>query len=108
MNRNKFAFSFAWVAALLVATPATGQLVGFPVFAVPTGDADGSTAVAAQFTRGLNSDSGENRGFAAYGVRSMEMISFNVAVGYLPGDISEATFGGQVSYKLIGESGGGR
>ena len=101
MSRNKFAFSFAWIAALLVATPATGQLVGFPVFAVPSGDGDASNTVAAQWNRGLNSDSGENGGFAAYFVRSTEMVSFNVAVGKLIGDIGEFTFGGQASYHLV-------
>ena len=101
MSRNKFAFSFAWIAALLVATPATGQLVGFPVFAVPSGDGDASNTVAAQWNRGLNSDSGENGGFAAYFVRSTEMLSFNVAVGKLIGDVGEFTFGGQASYHLV-------
>jgi len=105
MNQHRFAFSFALIAALLVAVPATGQLVGVPVFAIPSGDGDASTTVALQWLRGLNSDSGEESGFAAYGVRSMERISFNVAVGRLIGDVDEFTFGGQVAYHLLRDGG---
>ncbi len=105
MNQHRFAFSFALIAALLVAVPATGQLVGFPVFAIPSGDGDASTTVALQWSRGLNSDSGENPGYVAYGVRSMERISFSVAVGRLIGDIDEFTFGGQVAYHLLSDGG---
>jgi hypothetical protein len=105
MNQHRFAFSFALIAALLVAVPATGQLVGYPVFAIPSGDGDASTTGALQWVRGLNSDSGENAGFAAYGVRSMERISFAVAVGRLIGDMDAVTFGGTAAYHLLRDGG---
>ena len=105
MNQHRFAFSFALIAALLVAVPATGQLVGYPVFAIPSGDGDASTTGALQWVRGLNSDSGENAGFAAYGVRSMERISFAVAVGRLIGDIDAFTFAGTAAYHLLRDGG---
>ncbi len=103
MNRTKFAFSFA-CAALLVARPAVGQLVGFPVFAVPSGEAEASTAVAGQFTRGLNAESGEDVGWAGYVSRSMELVSFNVAGGYVMGDVATYTVGAQAAVHLLRNS----
>lgn len=103
MNRTKFAFSFA-CAALLVATPAVGQLVGFPVFAVPSGEAEAEIALAGQWARGLNFESGENGAWAGYVVRSAELVSVNLAGGYVMGDVSSFTYGAQVAVHLLRNS----
>ena len=54
MNQRKFVFSFAWIVALLVATPAMGQLTNFPVTSLPPGSAYGTTSIGAAFgSRGV-------------------------------------------------------
>ncbi len=103
MRQRNFVFAFASVAALLlVAVPATGQLVGdFPVFAVPSGGEEASTVVAVQFARGLNATSRDNSSWAAYGVRSMRRFSVSAAVGYVAGQIKTPTIGGQAAFHLL-------
>ncbi len=101
MNRNSYAFSIAWIATLVLAAPAVGQLVGFPVFSVPYGDADGSTAFAAQFATGLNDDSGTNVAWGGALVRSMARVSFSAAGGYVVGDVDQATVGAQVALHVL-------
>ena len=76
MSQPKFVFSFALIAALLVAAPAMGQLLNHPVQALPLGDAAGSTFVGAEFARGLNDDSKERSSFAVGVGRAMERVSF--------------------------------
>ena len=46
MSKTKSVFSIA-VVALLVATPAMGQLLNYPIVALPAGDADGATSIGA-------------------------------------------------------------
>jgi hypothetical protein len=104
MKQSKFAFSLAWLAVLLIAAPATGQLVGFPTFAVPSGGDDAAIAVAGQFSRGLNTDSGENNAFGAYVIRSSRMVSFNVAGGSIRSGVGEFTYGAQVALHLVRNS----
>ena len=101
MSRTRFAFSIA-VVALLVATPATGQLVNFPVLAM--GPGDGVTAVGAGYGRGLNDQSGKLDAFGVGVSRSMEMVSFGVAAGYvfsgITGVDNEVALSGRVAYHL--------
>ena len=105
MNQNKFGFSIACIAAaaLLVATPAMGQLVNFPVLALAPGDADGNTSVGAGWGRGLNDQSGKLNLIGAGVVRSMEMVSFGISGGYLlqdtPAD-NEVALAGSLAYHL--------
>ena len=105
MNQNKFGFSIACIAAaaLLVATPAMGQLVNFPVLALAPGDADGNTSVGAGWGRGLNDQSGKLNLIGAGVVRSMEMVSFGISGGYLlqdaPAD-NELALAGSLAYHL--------
>ena len=75
MSQQKFAFSFTLLAALLVATPAMGQLGGAPVLAIAYGDSDPANNVALQWGRGLNSDSGETGIWTLGYTRSMQRIS---------------------------------
>ena len=102
MIKTRFVFSFA-VVALLVATPAMGQLPGFPVLALSTGDADGATSVGAGYGRGLN-DQSEKQNAIGVGVgRAMEQISFGVFGSYLLGQGSadnEIGLAGAVAYHL--------
>lgn len=105
MTQRKLAsFVSCIAAALLLATPAMGQLVGFPVLALPSGDADGATSVGAAFARGLNDNSGKQNGFAAGVVRAMEMVSFGVSGGYVASDTDELTLGGRVGYHVLSET----
>ena len=100
MNKTRFVFSIA-VVALLVATPAMGQLNNFPILALPAGDADGATSIGAGWGRGLNESTGKLNSFVIGAARAMESVSFGVSGGYvvdvLP-DVSEITFGGSVAY----------
>ncbi len=104
MSRPRFAFSFVWVTALLVATPALGQLLNHPVMALPVGDAEGATFVGAQFARGLNDNSGKDNSFAAGVGRAMERVSFSGLVGYVASDIEELTLGANVGVHLLTDS----
>ena len=105
MNKTRFVFSIA-VVALLVATPAMGQLSNFPVLALPAGDADGATSIGAGWGRGLNDSSGKLNSFVLGAARAMESVSFGIIGGYVvdagideaAAATSEITFGGSVAY----------
>lgn len=102
MSRTRFAFSIA-VVALLVATPATGQLTNFPVLALSPGD--GVTSIGAGWGRGLNDDSGKMNAFGVGVRRSMETVSFSVAGGYVldatgADTDGKTTFAGAIAYHL--------
>lgn len=103
MPKTRFVFSIA-VAALLVATPAMGQLNNFPVLALPGGGADGANSVGAGWGRGLNDTSGKNNSFGAGVIIAREMVSFAVNGAYVAdvgaANDSEITFGGTVAYNL--------
>lgn len=101
MRQRNFVFAFASIAALLMAVPASGQLVGLPVFAVPSGGEEASTAFAAQFGRGLNANPVDNSAWAAYGVRSMRRFSVSLGLGYVAGEVKEATYGGQAAFHIF-------
>ena len=104
MSQPKFVFSMAWIAALVMATPATGQLVEFPVLGLPSSDGDPFTTFTLQLAHGLNLDSGQNGGRGAYVIRSMQRVSLSVASGYLTDEIGEFTFGGQAAFHLAGNA----
>ena len=99
MNQPKFVFSFAWIAALLVAAPAMGQLLNHPVHSLPA--ADGATFVAAQGARGFNDNSNKQSSFAAAVGRSMERVSFAGMVGYVGTDTDELTLAAAVAVHLL-------
>lgn len=82
MNHRTFVFSLAWIAALLMAAPAMGQLLNHPVEALPLGDAVGTTFAGTQYARGLNDNSGK---FSSFGIgvgRATERVSFMGMAGY--------------------------
>ena len=102
MTQPKFASLFACMtAALLIAAPAMGQLINFPVLALAPGGADGATSVGAGFGRGLNDDSGKQTSFGAGVARGMERVSFGVAGGYVATDTDELTLAGRVAGHLL-------
>ena len=103
MNQHKSVFSFAWIAALLVATPAMGQLLNHPVQALPAGDAAGTTFVAAQSARGLNDNSGKQNSFAAGVGRAMEKVSFMGMAGYVASDTDQLTLGANAAVHLLSD-----
>ncbi len=109
MSKTRFVFSIA-VVALMVATPATGQLLNFPVLALAPGDADGVTSIAGGWGRGLNDESGKLNAFGIGVRRGMEKISFGVAVGYVLSDTaaflpsSEVSLSGAVGYHVINDA----
>ena len=104
MNQSKFAFSMACLTALLVATPAAGQLINFPVLALPQGPADGATTIGAGFGRGLNDNSGKQSSIVAGVTRSMERVSFGVAGGYVATDTDEVELAGRVGVHLLSDA----
>ncbi len=90
-------------AALLVATPAMGQLLNHPVQALPAGDAAGATFFGAQFARGLNDDSGKQSSFAAGVGRATDRVSFMGMGGYVATDTDELTLGANVAVHLLSD-----
>ncbi len=108
MNQHKFVMSFAWIAALLVAAPAMGQLANHPVQALPLGDAAGSTFVAAQYARGLNTNSLERNSFAVGVGRATEKVSFMGMAGYVLdygfAASNELTLGANAAVHLLSDS----
>ncbi len=103
MTQRKFALSFAWIAALLVAAPATAQLLNHPVMALPAGPAAGSTFVGAEYARGLNDNSGKFNSFGVGVGRAMERVSFMALGGYIMGDLDEVTLGASVAVHLLSD-----
>ena len=104
MTQPKFASYFACLAAaLLIATPAAGQLINFPVLAMAPGGADGSTSIGAGFARGLNDNSGKQSAIGAGITRGMEKVSFGVSGGYVMTDTDALTLAGRVGVHLVTE-----
>ena len=101
MRKTRFVFSIA-VAALLVATPAMGQLLNYPITALPAGDADGATSIGAGWGRGLNEDSGKLNAFGVGITRAMETVSFSVAGVYV--NSSDIGLGGRLAYNGLAEN----
>ena len=101
MNQHKFAFTFAWIAALMVATPAVGQLHNFPVQSLPQGPAAGNLFVATQFARGLNDNSFKQNSFAAAVGRSMERVTVAGAAGYVASDTDALTLAASVAVHML-------
>ena len=100
MNKRVFALSSTWIAALLVATPALGQLLEFPVYSLPAGDADGATFAGVTFARGINDNSGKQNAFGGGIGRAMERVSFIGLVGYVASETEEVTLGANVALNL--------
>ena len=109
MSKTRFVLSIA-VVALMVATPAMGQVLNVPVLALAAGDADGVTSIGAGFARGLNEDSGKLNAIAVGVSRGMEKVSFGVSAGYILSDTakglasSEISVAGKVAYHVINDS----
>ena len=104
MAQHRLVSSFAWIAALLTATPTLGQLLNHPVQALPVGDAAGTTHFfGVQWARGLNDDSGEVNSFAAGVGRAMERVSFMAMGGYVASDLDELTLGANVAVHLLSD-----
>lgn len=105
MTQHKFASFFACLAAaLMIATPAMGQLINFPVLALAPGDADGTTVIGAAFARGLNDNSGKQSAFGAGFARGMERVSFGAAGGYVATDFDELTLAARIAVHLLSDS----
>ena len=101
MRKTRFVFSIA-VAALLVATPAMGQLLNYPITALPAGDADGAISIGAGWGRGLNEDSGKLNAFGVGITRAMETVSYSVAGVYV--NSSDIGLGGRLAYNGLAEN----
>jgi len=101
MRKTGFVFSIA-VAALLVATPAMGQLTNYPVTVLPAGDADGATSIGAGWGRGLNEDSGKLNAFGVGITRAAETVSYSVAGVYV--NSSDIGLGGRLAYNGLAEN----
>ena len=101
MRKTRFVFSIA-VAALLVATPAMGQLLNYPIVALPAGDADGATSIGAGWGRGLNEDSGKLNAFGAAVTRAAETVSWQLAGAYV--NSSDIGLRGTLAYNALAEN----
>ena len=101
MRKTGFVFSIA-VAALLVATPAMGQLLNYPITALPAGDADGATSIGAGWGRGLNEDSGKLNAFGAAITRAAETVSYQLAGAYV--NSSDIALKGTLAYNALSEN----
>ena len=103
MNQHKFAFSFAWIAALLVAAPATAQLLNHPVTALPAGNALGATFVTGQYARGLNDNSGKLNSFGVGVGRAMQRVSFSGMGSYTATALDELSLAAAVGVHLLSD-----
>ena len=101
MRKTGFVLSIA-VAALLVATPAMGQLTNYPVTVLPAGDADGATSIGAGWGRGLNEDSGKLNAFGAAITRATETVSYQFAGAYV--NSSDIALKGTLAYNALAEN----
>ncbi len=101
MRKTGFVLSIA-VAALLVATPAMGQLTNYPVTVLPAGDADGATSIGAGWGRGLNEDSGKLNAFGVGITRAAETVSYQVAGAYV--NSSDIALRGTLAYNALAEN----
>ena len=101
MRKTRFVFSIA-VAALLVATPAMGPLLNYPIVALPAGDADGATSIGAGWGRGLNEDSGKLNAFGAAITRAAETVSYQLAGAYV--NSSDIALKGTLAYHALAEN----
>ena len=101
MRKTGFVFSIA-VAALLVATPAMGQLLNYPIGALRAGDADGATSIGAGWGRGLNEDSGKLNAFGAAITRAAETVSYQLAGAYV--NSSDIALKGTLAYNALSEN----
>ena len=101
MSKTKSVFSIA-VVALLVATPAMGQLTNYPVTVLPAGDADGATSIGAGWGRGLNEDSGKLNAFGAAVTRAAETVSYQLAGAYV--NSSDIALKGTLAYNALAEN----
>ena len=104
MNQHKFVFSFALIVALLVATPAMGQLTNFPVLSLAPGSAYGTTSVGTAFGSGVKNNSLEKSVFVARIERGLETVSFGAEVGYIAGDTENLTLAGSIAAHLLSDS----
>ena len=101
MSKTKSVFSIA-VVALLVATPAMGQLLNYPIGALRAGDADGATSIGAGWGRGLNEDSGKLNAFGAAITRAAETVSYQLAGAYV--NSSDIALKGTLAYNALSEN----
>ena len=101
MRKTRFVFSIA-VAALLVATPAMGQLLNYPIVALPAGVADGATSIGAGWGRGLNEDSGKLNAFGAAVTRATETVSWQLAGAYVKSSVIGLR--GTLAYNALAEN----
>ena len=104
MNQHKLVFSIASIVALLVATPALGQLTNFPVLSLAPGSGYGSTSFGSAFGSGVKNNSIERSVFVARIERGLETVSFGADVGYIAGDTDNLTFAGSVAAHLLSDS----
>lgn len=81
--------------------PASGQMVGFPDYAVPFAAAP-STWLAATWGTGLNDDSGKANAYGAAIGRAGEKVSFTGGLGMVSDEgESDLTFGGAVGIQVL-------
>ena len=104
MNQHKFVSSFAWIAALLVATPAMGQLANFPVVPLAPGSAYGTTSIGAAFGRGLKNSSLRESVVAARITRGLQTVSFGASAGYIAKGVEKVTLAGSMAVHLLRDS----
>ena len=102
MNQQKFVFSFVWMVALLVATPAMGQLTNFPVLSLAPGSAYGTTSVGVAFgNRGVKNYSLDRSVFAARIERGLETFAVGATAGYIASDPYRLTLDGSIAVHLL-------
>lgn len=89
-------------AALLLASPAAGQLWGFPDYALPSMTGAPTTWVAATLGRGLNDDSGKTTSWGAVAGRAEATASFMGGIALVTGQgEDEVTLGGSVGVDIL-------
>ena len=104
MNQHKFVLSFASIVALLVGTPAMGQVTNSPVLSLAPGSGYGTTSVGTAFARGVKNDAWNNSVFVLRIERGLETVSFGAEVGYIASNPYNLTLSGSVAAHLFSSS----
>lgn len=101
MKSRSIVVALGFGALAWFAVPATGQMVGFPNYAVPFSETP-STWLAASWGTGLNDDSGKANAFGGVIGRAGQKVSFQGGLGLVSDEgESDLTFGGAAGFQLL-------
>lgn len=90
------------LALCFLAVPATGQLVGNPIYFSPRGTT--GLMIAGDYGRGLNEASGKANFVGVRGALGISPVTVSAGIGILDADETDVTFGGNLEARVFGGS----